>query len=165
VQRYFFDALLVRVEAPVHTLIVFIAVEAAAWDPLAIYESALVYGSDAYARVAVGAGRERDSESLAGAEKCVFPVGHDAAEAALRRAAEAVVETHVQRVAVDGEVDRLVVAIENEAVHVASGLVLKQERRDALQHAVAFSQRVFVIGFRLEGERGKAEAGFFAKRV
>ena len=59
--------------------------------------------------------------------------------------AEDAVEAHVQRVAVHGEVDRAVVAVENEAMHVARGLVLGKQRREAGQRAVTLGQRVFSL--------------------
>src|SRR3569833_3146103 len=103
VKLYPFSTYLARIEAPVGTLIVFVAIEAAAGNPLAIFEGALVDGDNGDLSFALGWCGEENAEALADAEELVGAGGHHEPITGLGVGAEDRVQRDVNGVAADCE--------------------------------------------------------------
>src|SRR3954462_10145939 len=165
IKFYFLGTYLARVEAPVAALIVFIAVEAAAWDPLAILESALVDGADSGPALALGRGGKQNTKALADTEELVGAGGHHETIAGFGVRAEDGIERDVHGVSAHSELSVRVLAIEDEPVDVSSGLVLENQRSDGLDGAIADGKVLLGIHVVFDREWREAKPCFFANSV
>src|SRR3954468_15246689 len=65
IKLYFFGTYLARVEAPVGTLVVFVAVQAAAGNPFTVFEGAVLDSAYGDLCLALGGSGEENAEALA----------------------------------------------------------------------------------------------------
>src|ERR1019366_4891917 len=106
VKRDLFDLYLRPVEAPVLSLVVFVAIQKAAGNPFAVRKCALVHRGDSNLLGGRRARRKRYPEPFAGAGKFVRACGHDEPITGVGVFAEYLIQGYVDRVAVHDELGR-----------------------------------------------------------
>ncbi len=115
-----------RIEPPTFSLVVLVAIEPPAGDPLAALKCALIHGSNSHLLSGGRTRRKRDSEPLACAQKLIRTGGHDEPKPALRVGAEEFVQRDVKRISTQGEIHRGMIFVEYKTMHVAGALVFKK---------------------------------------